>query len=230
MIEPVHCGSNSILKVRFFGTPCISIWSGSEVSEENLQKCKRATVCIPTWPRLKKQLAVFVFVFVLVFAWGLIFVSVFDFYQKHKRETVRLTPWPMLTMSCLCLSFSSSEALSLSLWLTKSAKEQLCALHLGLDKTSSCLGSTNWQIGQQYFHRKDLLLIGLSLGLWIWNVHLTLTQTSNCLDVNTKSWTCKACVRMKIIDMSGKGYCWWFTSKVSWATKKTITMLLGIKL
>ena len=24
MIEPVHCGSNSILKVRFFGTPCRS--------------------------------------------------------------------------------------------------------------------------------------------------------------------------------------------------------------
>ena len=149
-------------KCVFFGTPCISIWSGSEVSEENFQKCKRATVCTPTWPRLKKQLAVFVFVFVLVFAWGLIFVSVFDFYQKHKRETVCLTPWPMLTMSCLCLSFCSSEALSLSLWLTKSAKEQLCALHLGLDKTSSCLGSTNWQIGQQYFHLKDLLLIGLS--------------------------------------------------------------------
>ena len=43
VIEPVHCGSNTILKVRFFGTPCKFIWSGSEVSEENLQKCKRAT-------------------------------------------------------------------------------------------------------------------------------------------------------------------------------------------
>ena len=28
MIEPVHCGSNSILNVRFFGTPCIFLSNG----------------------------------------------------------------------------------------------------------------------------------------------------------------------------------------------------------